>query len=670
MAKFEIAKERYNTLKQRTKEHGIGYYLCPPRHVKFLLWVLLAGLVSFSLIRITLLLRNIELLNSGIDATTGNILYSLLTGVRFDIVLVYYIVVIGLVLLAIGQFMGRHARWMGYATIAILSLCFSLSLMCCIGDIPYFEYTGSHVSAFALRYAANNTSESIGLITGDMSYLIFMFVALGASVAFTALILFLARRYQIGIPSERRTHAAAYLILLIALVPLTSRGMYPQRGPMTPRDAVISNNNFINQLSLNPVLPFVESLLHINDMTLSLMDSAEARAYVINLYHRDENFNEHIEAHDSPWRNVVIIVQEGNCAANLAHHGATRGLLPNLDRLIKEGRYYENTYSTGTFTRYGIYSIVTSMPSPMHLSPLEDGYLQNMHSPYDQVQSSGRMSTIFLITHTPDFDNVNGFVTMQGFDRLISLPDYNRVVNDRWGVDDHIMFDRAIKEMDAEYAAGNAFATICLTCTNHRPYNPPTVEGFNPTVSGNEERAIQYADWAMNRFIEMCKEKPWFDETLFVITADHARSMAVDYFIPETSVHIPLLFYSPKHIEPEICSDLASQMDITPTAMSMLGIEYDNHSFGIDLTTKRRSMIPISDEYHIMVRDFNWVYITNPSQSMGYLYDLNAEGDGRLVNIINRHPDIASKMDRYARAITQAGWDMHNDPNFSTNQYK
>ena len=660
---WQRCKQNVADMRTNVKEQGIGYYMCPPRHVKFLAWILLLGLVSFMLIRLTLLWRNHELLDSGIPATTNEVLYALFMGVRCDLVLVYYLLVPGMLLLAIAQFMGRHARWMRHATIALMSLGFSLSLMCCIGDIPFFEYTGAHVNAMGIRYATGDTSQTASLIFGELEYLIFFIAAIVASLIFTLAIIYLARRYRIGEPSERRSHAAIYIVLLIALVPLTSRGMAFQKAPMMLKDSIISNNNFVNQLCVNPVIPFIESLMSLNDKNIDLMDSKEARAYVIAEYNRSDDFNEHVEAHESPWRNVIFILQEGNGAARLARNGDTNALLPNLDRLINEGLYYENAFSSSTHTSYGIYSTVTSMPPYMHLHPLEDGYRQNLHSIFDQVQQSGQMNTHFFITHEPEFDNVGGFITLQGFGHFMSRDDYGVKTDKAWGVDDHIMFDAVLEYLDQDYANGKPFACVCLTTSNHIPFDPPTVEGFTTTHPDNIEfHSIQYADWAMNRFLEMCKEREWFDETLFVITADHGRGIEGGYTVPESCVHIPLLFYSPKHIAPEVRDDLVSQMDIVPTAMSMLGIEYDNHSFGIDIMSQKRRMVPMSSVSYIIARDHNWVYMSDPNNSISYLYDLNAEGDARYANVVGEHQDVAKEMDTYVRAVIQAGWDIHNTP--------
>jgi phosphoglycerol transferase MdoB-like AlkP superfamily enzyme len=272
------------------------------------------------------------------------------------------------------------------------------------------------------------------------------------------------------------------------------------------------------------------------------------------------------------------------------------------------------------------------------------------------------MKTLFFVTHNRDFDNVNGFVTMQGFERLFAEEDYDIKTDKTWGIDDHLLFDRALKEIDAEISNGNNVAAIVLTCSNHRPFNHPDVEGMVYTATDDEEMAIEYADWSMNRFIDMAREKEWFDDTLFVITADHGRSMQEDFVMTESVFHIPLLFYSPKHIAPEIRSDLVAQVDITPTMASMLGVSYDNHTMGIDLNSQSRDYAVITTPTHIGCRSKEWLYAYDINTKVEYLYDLTAEGDACLKNVASEHADIVATMHLHATATIQAGWDMHNTP--------
>ena len=65
---------------------------------------------------------------------------------------------------------------------------------------------------------------------------------------------------------------------------------------------------------------------------------------------------------------------------------------------------------------------------------------------------------------------------------------------------------------------------------------------------------------------------------------------------------------------------------------------------------------------HIIARDENWLYISDPKNSISYLHNLNALGNERYANVIGEHQDVAKEMDTYVRAVIQAGWDMHNTP--------
>ena len=639
----------------------IAERLMPTPTIRFVMVVTLLTIVLFSGIRLALLVRNTELLATGIDNTTEWILRSFWMGVRFDIAYTTKLMLLPLVLLLIGRHMGRHNRWIAATAKWFIIVAMTLSIFVDVGDIPFFEYSNSHVNAIGISYLTTDFGQAAGMVVGESAYLGFAITAIAVAIAYAYVVLRIARHYRIReVQRGFSPSTAIYAIIMAGLIPLTARGMTFQGHPMHNGDAIISNNNFLNQLSINPVEPFFDTLLEGNDRTIDLMDSQAAYRYMCQAMGRDNTFTEHVEAKPSPFKNLVIIIQEGNCAKRLAREGHTKGLLPNLDRLITEGLYFENTYSSSAQTCYGIYGIVASLPPILDLHPLKDGLQHSLNTPYEQVYRRGEMTTLFYITHRPDFDNVNGFVTTQGFERLTSEPDYDFKTNKMWGVDDHIMFDCALKDLDAEHRKGKSFATLLLTCSNHRPFDAPDVEGFEPTSTDPEEKAIQYADWAMNRFLEMASKREWFDETLFVITSDHGRHITEDYIVTESVFHIPLLFYAPKHIAPEVRSDLVAQADITPTAFSMMGLEYDNHGIGIDLLSDSREYVVYTTITHYACRDHKWLYAHNPAAGADYLYDLEAEGNDRLINLASEHPDIVDRMQLHAKATIQTGWDIHN----------
>lgn len=640
----------------------IAKVIAPPRPIRFVLSVTAVSVMLFSIVRIALLLCNLGMLETGIDNDITWVMRSLWMGVRCDIDLVTKLMALPLLLLCIGHAIApRLSKWFSVAAAIVAAILVSMSLMLYIGDIPFFEYCNSHINAIAMSYLRTDTDQAFAMVIND--YLGYATIVIVTTLLFIAFVTYAARHYHITVAEvTHRVCTAIYVVVMCGLLTFTARGLTFKPHPLEATDNAISSNNFINQLSANPIQPFIMTIFEGSERVIDFTDSKIALDYACRDLGRDATCREHIAAKPSPWSNIIIIAQEGNTAERLTREGHTKGLLPNLDRLIGEGRYYENAYASSTQTCYGLYSLVTSLPPYPNLHPLKDGVQRSLETVYEQVYSRGEMTTLFFITHHPDFDDMNVFIPMQGFERLISKQDYNFATNKTWGVDDHIMYDYALQEIDRQWSEGNDVAAVLLSCSNHRPFNAPTVEGFTPKSTDPEEEAIEYADWAMNRFLEMAKGREWFDHTLFVITSDHGRTVSEDYIINESIFHIPLLFYSPKHIEPEVRSDLVAQVDITPTAFSMLGKEFDNRTMGIDLTSHKRDYAVMTSAGIIACRSKRWLYAFNPETEEEYLYDLEAEIDSRLTNHAAEHRDIVEAMHKHATKTIQAGWDIHNTP--------
>ena len=53
--------------------------------------------------------------------------------------------------------------------------------------------------------------------------------------------------------------------------------------------------------------------------------------------------------------------------------------------------------------------------------------------------------------------------------------------------------------------------------------------------------------------------------------------------LPIENYHIPLIFYAPRHIAPARIETIASQMDVAPTLLGLLGFSYRSRFFGHDI---------------------------------------------------------------------------------------
>ena len=155
--------------------------------------------------------------------------------------------------------------------------------------------------------------------------------------------------------------------------------------------------------------------------------------------------------------------------------------------------------------------------------------------------------TLYFTTHDEQFDNVAGFLYANGIGRIISQKDYPaKAVKSTLGVPDHVMFDRAIEELDKER---QPFFACLMTASDHNPYILPDDIGWEPRSKNISEKMVEYADWAIGRFIRKAKQASWFANTLFVFVADHGSSDESLYDMPLSYHHVPLLFYCPGQIQ-------------------------------------------------------------------------------------------------------------------------
>jgi len=133
--------------------------------------------------------------------------------------------------------------------------------------------------------------------------------------------------------------------------------------------------------------------------------------------------------------------------------------------------------------------------------------------------------------------------------------------------------------MDQYAAGGKRLFMHIMTTSNHRPYTYPDGRIDIPSPGGRSG-AVKYTDYAIGKFLDDARKHPWFDDTLFVIVADHCASVAGRTELPVARYHIPLIFYGPKIVRPEKVARLVSQIDIPPTLLDLLGAEGDDHFFG------------------------------------------------------------------------------------------
>ncbi|SEA39092.1 Phosphoglycerol transferase MdoB [Desulfuromusa kysingii] len=318
--------------------------------------------------------------------------------------------------------------------------------------------------------------------------------------------------------------------------------------------------------------------------------------------------------------NVILITVESLSSDFLGYFGNHKHLTPNLDALIKKSLFFDNFYATGTRTTRGLEAITLSIPPTPGRSIIKRiGRETDLWSLGNVLDTKGYHS-YFLYGGRGYFENMNAFFSGNGYQIVdqSSVADAEIHFSNAWGMADEDLYQQAIKVADHENQQETPFFLHLMTTSNHRPYTYP--EGRIDIPSGKgRDGAVKYTDYAIGKFIQDAAEKPWFENTIFVIVADHQAGSAGKQALPIERYHIPLWIYAPQQIQPAINNSLASQIDLAPTLLGLLNMSYRSCFFGRDilLTPPKRALI--ANYQNLGLYDGHQLAILKPQEKLTLL---------------------------------------------------
>lgn len=282
-------------------------------------------------------------------------------------------------------------------------------------------------------------------------------------------------------------------------------------------------------------------------------------------------------------KNVILVCMESMSGEFMSYVGKNSGLTPNLDRIAKESIFFENLYATGTRTVRGMEALTLNLPPTPGQAIIyrpEGTHLTTTFSPF----LDRGYDCAFLYGGDGRFDFMNRYFSTAGC-RIADVGTWQKkdiTLKTAWGACDEDLFNKAIEQADADHAAGKPFHFFCMTTSNHRPYEFPAGRIDMPAC-GKRKPAVKYADWTVGQLIEQARKRPWFNDTLFVIVADHCASSAGKTELDVTKYRIPAMIYDPSLVTPKTITTLASQIDVMPTLFGLLGWNYETLGYGHDL---------------------------------------------------------------------------------------
>ncbi len=412
-----------------------------------------------------------------------------------------------------------------------------------------------------------------------------------AVLLFTIVLLLMAgKKLQPSQTVSMRFGKRSIFFLLFLMLPLAGYFL------VNNRIKNISNNRYVNELSGAGMYEFGAAFWN-NEIDYAQFyavqnDTANFTLLKQLLQTNHTTFSNHplsIERTirtDSPahkW-NIVLISVESLSGDYLAYFGNKENITPGLDSLIPHSLFFKNFYATGTRTVRGLEALSLSIPPTPGQSIVRRPNNEDLFSMGSVLQSKG-YETNYIYGGNSFFDNMGYFFSHNGYTVLDKrdIPESLVQHTTAWGIDDEAAFQYTLQQCDKSFQANKLFFNHVMTVSNHRPYTYPVgkidIAPSTQSIAGG----VKYTDYAITKFINEASKKPWFNQTVFVIVADHCAKSAGKTDLPVNRYHIPCWIYAPQLIPAKIEESLTSQIDLAPTVLGLLNLSYTSRFLGYDI---------------------------------------------------------------------------------------
>jgi phosphoglycerol transferase MdoB-like AlkP superfamily enzyme len=524
---------------------------------------------------------------------TGGLGFILLQGLRFDIMLV------GLVLGPVAIFkplfhlapgLAGIGRWLGAIYVGVMT---GLALFIEASTAAFIFEFDSRPNYIFIEYL-QYPREVLATVSGERPVEL---------VAFTTLALLAGLGAAEWLRRDPRWATRATIVSCLVAMPLAAalsvamvRSTLDHR-PVNASVAAFSQDSLVNQLPLNSPYTIIYSLyerhrdqdrnrlrygeMHEDDVLDIVLSEAgidpdeQLDASVPTL-----RYQQATHERERPL-NLVIILEESLGAKFVGSLGGL-DLTPELDSLAEEGIYFERLYATGLRSVRGIEAVLTCITPRPQLSVVKLSETQQNFFTLAGLLENHGYQTSFIYGGESHFDRMREFFLGNGFQSVVDEKDYeDPIFMGSWGVSDEDLFLRAHETF--EQAGDRPFFSLVFTSSNHAPFDIPAGR-VTESEHGPRATAIQYADYALGEFFDRARASDYWENTVFVVVADHSTNINGGTLVPVEEYRIPGLIIG-ESIEPRRVPGITSQIDLLPTMLSLIGLSAEHPCIGRDITT-------------------------------------------------------------------------------------
>ena len=330
-------------------------------------------------------------------------------------------------------------------------------------------------------------------------------------------------------------------------------------------------------------------------------------------------------------KNVVLIILEGISSEYsdfLADEPKKMaGFTPFLDSLAKKSLVFKG-YANGQQSIEALSSILGGIPSLMETPFSQSQYAANrIDYALPKLKQRG-MHTLFFHGGKNGTMGFDRYCQLAGIDDYYGLNEYTGPESDfdgTWGISDIPYLQYFAESLNHETRP--FFATV-FTLSSHHPFVvPKEVDAELPTGSIPMQHTVAYTDLALRKFFSKVSQSEWYDETLFVITADHTNfkdAKGIDY--PKHRYAVPIIFFHPRCTTPCQSETVMQQADIMPSIFAFCGWKDSFQSFGNNVFSEAQphfALNYLSGMYQLYTDHY---LIEFDGNTIRYIWDLHQKG--------------------------------------------
>jgi len=550
-------------------------------NIFFLLRLFVFWMIFFALLRIIFILYNQSELYYQ-DISDIELLGAFYHALVVDMATASYLLAVSLLIVIAGS-LWKSRLFNRAHNIYILLMVIIFGLITA-GELGIYPEWKTKLSAKALKYL-KRPDEVFFSISGHL-----FFSLLGTAVIIAFLGKYSYDRLVVRSFEINKSKIQTALISFVVIASLLFVGMRGGFGPIpvSPSAAYFSKKNFLNHTAVNTGFNLAISVIesnkfnYVNPFNYHTLHEARDLTNGLNDYPKDST----VRVLDNSRPNIVVLLMESWSADLIESLGGEPGITPEFNKLEKEGILFTDFYASGGRSQQAIASIIGGFPATPYSTITEnpDKYAK-LPSLVDALDVEG-YHTSFYFGGKLTYGNIRAYLYQNQFDRIIEQSDFDpSLPSGRLGIHDEYLFDRYL---DDSRSQREPFFSMLLTLSSHSPYDQPMRNALDwKGAEGDFVNSAYYSDSCLGVFFEEARKTEWYDNTLFIIMADHSHNSYKGHSLESFPYHkVPLLFYGQVLKDPVRGArnpKISQTADVTVTLLNQMAIPSEPFRWGKDL---------------------------------------------------------------------------------------